>query len=70
MNEANIREFLTTKPVEPFRVVMSSGKSHMVKHPENVVLTKTKLVIVDPELDNVSICALLHITSVETQQTA
>lgn len=70
MNEANTREFLTTKPFEPFRVVMSCGKTHLVKHPENVVLTKTKLVIADPDLDNVSICDLLHITSVETQHTA
>lgn len=70
MNEANMREFLNAKPFEPFRVVMSSGQSHLVKHPENVVLTKTKIVIVDPELDSVAICALLHVTSVETQQAA
>ena len=47
---------------------MSSGQSHLVKHPENVVLTKTKIVIVDPELDSVAVCALLHVTSVEMQQ--
>jgi hypothetical protein len=70
MNEANMRQFLIAKPFEPFMVVMSSGKTHWVKHPENAVLTKTKLVIVDPEQDLVIICALLHISSVETQQTA
>ena len=70
MNEANMREFLNAKPFEPFRVVMSSGQTHLVKLPENAVLTKTKIVIVDPELDSVAICALLHVTSVQTQQAA
>lgn len=70
MNEANMRQFLQSKPFEPFMVVMSSGKTHWVKHPENAVLTKTKIVIVDPDEDSVAICALLHIPSVETRQTA
>lgn len=70
MNKANMRELLNVRPFAPFRVVMSSGQTHLVKHPQNVVLTKTKIVIVDPELDSVAICALLHVTSVETQQAA
>ena len=49
---------------------MSSGQRYEVRHPENAVLTKTKIVIIDPELDTVSICALLHVASVETQQPA
>ena len=68
MNSAHLREFLRARPFEPFRVIMSSSQSHLVKHPENVVLTKTKIVIVDPELDSVAVCALLHVTSVEMQQ--
>lgn len=70
MNEANMRQFLNTKPFEAFVVVMSSGDRHLVKHPENALLTKTKLVIANPENDTIAICALLHIASVETQQTA
>ena len=70
MNEVAMRQFLNSKPFEPFVVIMSSGQRYEVRHPENAVLTKTKIVIIDPELDTVSICALLHVASVETQQPA
>ncbi len=70
MNEANMRQFLNVKPFEPFVVVMSSGDRHLVKHPENALLTKTKLVISNPEDDTLAICALLHVACVETQQPA
>jgi len=36
----------------------------------NAVLTKTKIVIIDPDADTVAICGLLHVATVETQQTA
>ncbi len=70
MNEANMRQFLNTKPFEPFLVVMSGGDRHLVKHPENALLTKTKMVIANPEDDTLAICALLHVASVETQPAA
>ena len=70
MNEANMRQFLNVRPFEPFVVVMSSGDRHVVKHPENALLTKTKIVIANPENDTLAICALLHVATVETQQTA
>lgn len=70
MNEASMRQFLDIKPFEPFIVVLSSGQRYEVRHPENVVLTKTKIVIVDPDDDTVAICALLHVASVETKQAA
>lgn len=70
MNEVAMREFLNMKPFEPFLVVMSSGDKHLVKHPENALLTKTRLFVSNPENDTVAICALLHVAAVETQQTA
>jgi len=69
-NEQSMRLFLNAKPFEPFVVVMSSGQRYEVRHPENAVLTKTKIVIIDPEADTVAICGLLHVATVATQQTA
>lgn len=70
MNPESVREWLQRRPFEPFVVRLSSGVSHEVRHPENAILTKNKLVIVYPETDSVAICALLHIASVETPQSA
>jgi hypothetical protein len=70
MNEAAMREFLKATPFEPFVVVMSSGDRHLVKHPENALLTKTRIYIANPEDDTVAVCALLHVATVETQQIA
>ena len=70
MNEHTMRQFLNRKPFEPFTVVMSSGDRHLVSHPENAILTKTKIVIAIPEEDSFAICALLHVVAVETQQPA
>ena len=65
-----MRQFLNVKPFEPFVVVMSSGDRHLVSHPENALLTKTKIVIANPEEDSLTICALLHVAAVQTQQRA
>jgi len=70
MNELAMRQFLSLKPFEPFTVVTSSGDRYLVKYPENALLTKTKIVIVNPEDDTIAICALLHVASVQTQQAA
>ena len=70
MNEVTMRQFLKAQPFEPFSVVMSSGQTYAVRHPENVVLTKTKLVIVNPEEDTVAICALLHVSTVNARLAA
>lgn len=70
MSHENIREWLDRRPFEPFVVRLSSGVTYEVRHPENAILTKSKLVIVYPETDGVALCALLHITSIETPQPA
>jgi hypothetical protein len=51
-------------------VELSSGQRHLVRHPENAMLTRTRLVIVDPEVDRVAVIALLHITRVAFSQAA
>lgn len=70
MNSETFHELLRRRPFEPFLVRLSNGESHPVRHPELALVTKSKLVIAEPETDRVVICALLHIASVETGQAA
>ena len=70
MTVKTFRDLLHAQPFKPFRIVMSSGQSYDVKHPEMAWLTKSDLFVgvgstklgVPAEFQ---ICSLLHITTVE-----
>ena len=69
MTVQTFRDLLAERPFKPFRVVMSSGEKHEVRHPEMAFLSKTRLYVgTDPE-DGIPaefrICSLLHVTTVE-----
>jgi hypothetical protein len=70
MNAEYFRQLSHQRPFEPFVVHLSSGEVHPVRHPECAALTNTRLVIVDPEKDHITVCSLLHIVSVEMLQPA
>jgi hypothetical protein len=70
MNEQVMRELLGVRPFRPFEVVLSSGQRHSVRHPENALLTKSRMVIANPEIDSVVVVSLLHITTVAFPQAA
>ena len=64
------RELLTQRPFKPFRLVMSSGQSYDVRHPEMAMLTRTSILVGIDEADDgvpaeFKICSLLHVTAVE-----
>jgi hypothetical protein len=61
----SVRQWLSHKPFQSFDVVMSSGQRHRVRHPECAILTKTQLVVVDPDADSVAVCQLLHVAALE-----
>jgi hypothetical protein len=70
MTVQTFRELLAQRPFRPFRLVMSSGQTHDVRHPEMALLTRTDLLVgTDIEEDGVpaqfKICSLLHVTTVE-----
>lgn len=69
MTTQTFRDLLTKQPFEPFRIVMSSGQTYDVRHPEMAFMTKTNLFIgIDAEegvAAEARICSLLHITAVE-----
>ena len=70
MNSDYIRELIHRQPFEPFAVRLSNGEIHAVRHPEFANVTRTRMVIVDPEADRITVCSLLHVASVEMLQSA
>ncbi len=70
MTVQTFRELLAQQPFRPFRLVMSSGQSYEVRHPEMAFLTRSDMLIgVDLGEDNVPadfrICSLLHVATIE-----
>jgi hypothetical protein len=70
MSPEGIRKLLRQQPFKPFRLVMSSGKTYEVRHPEMAwVLRNDILVGVDITDDGMpaefDICPLLHVASIE-----
>jgi hypothetical protein len=66
MSPDAIRDLLKRRPFTPFQVTLSSGQTIEVPHPEFVIMTKNGMVVAYPDSDRVSICAFLHIASVDT----
>jgi hypothetical protein len=70
MTVQTFRDLLTQRPFKPFRLVMSSGQSYEVRHPEMAMLTRTSMLVgIDADEDEIpaefKICSLLHVTAVE-----
>ena len=70
MNSETVREWLQRRPFDPFVVRLSDGEVHEVRHPENAVLLKTKMLIGYPETDRAVHISLIHVNSIEALQTA
>jgi len=70
MTVQTFRELLTKRPFKPFRLVMSSGQTYEVRHPEMAMLTTSDILVGIGETDEgvpaeFKICSLLHVTSIE-----
>lgn len=64
------RELLSHRPFRPFRLVMSSGQTYEVRHPEMAFLTRTDLLVGVGETEDgvpaeFRICSLLHVATIE-----
>ncbi len=71
MTADTFREILKRTPFEPFRVVINSGESYNILHPEMAFVTaKTLLLaIADPthaDGERLAFCSYLHVAHVET----
>jgi hypothetical protein len=70
MTVQTFRELLAQRPFKPFRLVMSSGQTYEVRHPEMAFLTKSDLLVGIGDMDDgvpaeFKICALLHVATIE-----
>jgi hypothetical protein len=70
MTVQTFRELLAQRPFKPFRLVMSSGQSYEVGHPEMAMLTKSDLLVGTGDTDEgvpaeFKICSLLHVSAIE-----
>lgn len=70
MTVQTFRELLSQRPFKPFRLVMSSGQTYEIRHPEMAMLTRTDILVgINASDDNVpaefKICSLLHVTAIE-----
>jgi hypothetical protein len=70
MTLQTFQELLRQRPFQPFRLVMSSGQTYDVRHPEMALLTRTDLLVGIGAADDgvpaaFKICSLLHVTAVE-----
>ncbi len=52
MTVQTFRDLLKKQPFQPFRVVMSSGQTYEVRHPEMVALTRTDLLVGRGEVED------------------
>jgi hypothetical protein len=71
MTADTLREILKRSPFEPFRIVMSSGESYIVMHPEMALVTGRSLILAipdpaHPDGERIAFCSYLHIAHVET----
>ncbi|MGL5097722.1 MAG: hypothetical protein ACRDD1_19210, partial [Planctomycetia bacterium] len=70
MTAQTIKEMLSYRPFEPFRIVMSSGQSYDVRHPEMAMVTQGNVLVGTGSMRggvpaSFKICALLHVAAVE-----
>jgi len=70
MTTDSLRDLLRASPFLPFRVRLSNGDVHEVRHRDFALVTKSNLVVTYPDSDHIAICSILHIASVETGQPA
>jgi hypothetical protein len=74
MTTESFRTLLKQQPFRPFRLVMSSGESYEVRHPEMALLLKNDILVGTDVADDgmpaeFRICPLFHVATVEPMLT-
>jgi hypothetical protein len=63
-----ISRLLVAHPFEPFTTFLSAGAQFEISHPDQALLTGTRLYVA--KADEVYRCSLLHVTRVVTKEAA
>jgi len=62
MSVDDVRDLLRKHPFEAFEIITSAGDKHRVEHPEFALVSPSRVVVVDPLSDRMSIISLINIT--------
>lgn len=70
MTTQTFRDLLRRQPFEPFRLIMSSGETYEVNHPEMAWVAGTDILVGIGNTEEgvpakYRICSMLHVTAVE-----
>jgi hypothetical protein len=65
MNREYFQKLLNARPFLPFTLELSSGVAHAVRYPGCAILTRSRMVITDPDADDITVISLLHVVKVE-----
>jgi hypothetical protein len=69
MSAAVLKELMSRRPFEPFRVRLSSGDAYEVRHPEMALLLRNGIYVAVSNggdlPENAVWCSLLHVAAVE-----
>jgi hypothetical protein len=72
MDPENLLELVRHRPFEPFRLIVTDGKTYDVRHPETILVTRRTIFVSvphqnqeQPPFDRVDIVSLLHVTRLE-----
>ena len=70
MRAAVIKESLSRRPFEPFRIRLSSGDTFDVRHPENALMVRAGVYVAAPDEkgelpETATCCSLLHVAAIE-----
>jgi hypothetical protein len=72
MDPENLLELVRHRPFEPFRLIVTDGKSYDVRHPETILVTRRTIFVSvprqnqeQPPFDRVDVVSSLHVTRLE-----
>ena len=69
MTAEALRDWIQRRPFQPFRITMSSGDAHEIRHPEMAFLTRAEIIIGLGERGGIPsrhrTVSLLHVTAAE-----
>jgi len=74
MRPEDIRKLLNKRPFAPSRIHMTDGQAFEIRHPDNVLVLRTRVVVGVPADTSTGIpdraehCALLHVVRIEELQ--
>lgn len=75
MNQQDIVEMLRQRPFQPFRIHLTDGKVYDIRHPEMMVVDRSKAFIFFPPsnmslpvIERYEVVALAHMTRFEPMQ--